>query len=264
MRTQEEIKAQVLFAFQSNVVLNTLDLNLPMSVEGALVDTVSYILWLFEALIYKKIEDIQAEADKAEQYVAPWYIEYTKAFQLGDTLNWDTITKRYRYSTITPANQIVKYAAINPTAAGGVLIKVAKDANGTPVKLTTVELSAVQGYWDTLKPVGTFLTVRSADPDKIKVVLNVKYDPYYPSTQISLQVEAVIKNYIKRLDFGGIMRVSRLIDAVQGVTGVVDVWVDQAQCKTSTGAYATIGNDYIAYAGYMELDLSGSTINYLV
>lgn len=255
MRTIQEIREGIYQAFQANPILNVLDYKLPTSVEGALVAVFTQIIWLFELLFDAKMKEVQAEADKAEQYVAPWYVHYTQVYQHGDTLIWDSTLLKYKYATTNVDLQVVKFVSVTPTNAGGVIVKCAKSASGgVPVKLDAVEQPALQGYWDNLAPVGTPVEVRSEDPDLLHLELTIKYDTYLPLPTIKAQVEQAIIDYLANLDFNGVFRTSKLIDAVQAVNGVVDAWVTVVNAKPATGAYAPVSNEYNAYAGYMMID----------
>ena len=267
MRTVQQIRDEIRLRFQANIYLTALDYLLPTSVEGALIDVFTVVIYSFELLFYAKISEIQAEANKAEQYVAAWYVAHTLKFQYGDTLVWDETLLKYGYAANNAAAQIVKCVAITPTDIGGVLVKVSTKTNsGLPIMLSATEAAALQGYWDNLKPVGTPVEVRSVEADRIKLYLNVKFDSYLPIPQIQAQVEAAVVKYITTLEFGGIFIASKLIDAIQQVTGIMDVWTTSIEAKPFGGNYGQIGNDYVPYAGYMEIDPAtplSTTINYI-
>lgn len=263
MRTKTEIQNEIRNVFAGTPALVALDIYMPAAVEGALIDVLTAITYAFELLFDKKIQEVQTEADKAEQYVYPWYAKYTLDYQHGDTLSWDNEKLRYIYGAYNNIAQIVKYVAISPSNLGGVTIKVAKDVSGSPAKLSAIERDALQGYWDKIKPVGTPLTVRSEDPDLLNFMLHIKYDAYIPINILQNNVQNAIKTYLKTLGFGGVFRISALIDAIQSVDGVIDVWHDFVEAKPNTGTYNTIVSEYTTYSGYMELDGSAlSNITY--
>ena len=255
MRTYKEIQTQIEGQFLGNVYLSNLDIYLPVSVENNLIKAFAAVIYLFEILFYQKEKELQSLADRSEQYVAPWYIYHNGLFQYGDTLGWDTTTLRYGYSAPNPTAKIIAYSAVTSTSEGEVIIKAAKDNSGVPEVLTSPEKTAFQGYWEKLAPVGTPVLVISEEADKLKIELSVKYDPYLPLLNVQEQVETNVKTYLKALDFGGVFRISKLIDAIQQVNGVVDAWSTLCEARPdSVPTFTNVVNEYTSYAGYLDID----------
>ena len=215
-------------------------------------------IWIHEKIFDTHKAAIELRA--AELYVGTviWYHAQCFLFQFGDTLTWNGT--KYNYSTITPANQIIKRASVTEVA-GQLVVKVAKLSAGLPIKLTATELNAFTAYLTMVKFAGTNLSVISRDADLLKIYYSVKYDPLVLSASGELlstagvyPVQDAINSYIQNLPFDGNLNLTQLTDEIQKAQGVIDPVVGVAEAKYGTLPYSTIVNNYNADAGHMAID----------
>jgi len=63
-------------------------------------------------------------------------------------------------------------------------------------------------------------------------------------------------DYLSKIDINGdsIYYISRHIDALQQVTGVTDVIMNNVQAKIDQNSYATVTRKYEPFSGYLEHD----------
>lgn len=178
-----------------------------------------------------------------------WFVAKAKAFQFGHTLVLTPLDGGYAVDD--PAARIVSQAAV-VEYANQVLVKVAKTQGTGLVPLTPVELLAVNDYFRDLRPPIT-VSVLTADADKLRITGVVIYDAQLILPGIQTGVYAAASNYLKGLDFGGVMRLTDLKAAMLSVTGVVDVRFDLVEART-TGVFTSISRIYTAFAGHMAID----------
>lgn len=262
MRSLAQITEIIRSAFKSSPVLNELDLDVPASVEYNLIAASATAQYSLEAIWDAKRSELQKLAEASQTYSGSWYEMTSKEFQYGDILIWDNQIKRHVYGYADSSKQIIKYAATAANPGGGVILKVCKESNG-PVKLSPAELTAFQGYWSVLNPF-TPLGIISADPDLLTLNLAIHFAAIQPLPELKAAVEQAIVTYLNTLEFGGIFRVSRLIDAIQGVQGVVDVVPGVISAvPAGSSAATTIVSEYRAFAGFARVNSATPLYNTL-
>lgn len=183
------------------------------------------------------------------------------------------------YSTIDTTKRIITRCAVKTTASRTVTVKVAK--NDPPEALSVSELSALQSYLNNTgdgtyanSGVGiSFAGVRylasSLDADKLYLGATIYYNGQYASV-ISDTVITAINNYLANTPFDGTFKLTSLVDAIQSVSGVTDVILNNVAIRPDTDVIAdstylvqsntTIIPTYQLTAGYV---VEEDTTNYL-
>lgn len=171
------------------------------------------------------------------------------------------------YTTIDETKRIITRCAVNRTAQRTVLVKVAK--SDPPVALSAPELSSLEGYLDDICFAGVNYVATSLTSDKLYLAANIYYDGQYSAT-ISDAVIDAINVYLASLPFDGKVKLTALVDAIQSVTGVNDVVLEDVAIRADATAFAdktylvqtntTLIPLYQLHAGYIvEETTSGST-----
>jgi hypothetical protein len=208
------------------------------------------------------VEDLVANAEAG---TPRWYQEQVLKFQYSDTLVYQA-NGRYEYNTIDTSLQVVKRCAIQERPDGVVVVKTAKLSAGLPVPLSSPELTSLQAYMRQIKFAGTRLSVVSFNADSLKVYYTIYYDPIIDVAIIQSAVEAAINNYIQNLPFNGAFNITKLTDALEGIEGVIDPIFNSADARYGALPYAPILREYVANAGYLEIDGAyplSTTITYI-
>lgn len=215
----------------------------------------AYLSWLLHSfwIVY------QARLKKAALEVIPhnehWYSVKALQFQLGDTL--DATNGKVIYPLIDESKQIVKAASVKSTSNGDVILKVAKKNALGLEPLSSPELIAFRGYMNSIQDAGVSLFVVSQNADLLKVLIDVYYNPIIPLATMRANVEVAINNYLQNLPFDGIVRITKLIDAIQAVEGVVDIEIKDCQASTSytsSSSFVPVEVFYETVAGYINID----------
>ena len=198
-----------------------------------------------------------------------WYFNQCLEWQYGDALEW--VNGKFNYATIDAAKQIIKFVSVYEEY-GQVIIKVAKENSGLPVKLTsgdtehgetTDELSAFTAYINAVKFAGTNLAVISYDPDLVNITLNVVYDPIVMNNDGSLisdnsqNVFFNLNNYLLSIVYGGVFNKTKCIDAIQALTGVMDVTISYVAAKAHNAESwnEITSQNYTSISGSYELSV---------
>ena len=188
-------------------------------------------------------------------------------YQHGYSLTFNG--SQYVYSTIVPAAKIIERAAV-VVSGQQIQFKVAKlTVTGLPEKLTTGEIASFTSYIDGLVYAGTQFAVISDDADDVKLDLEIVFDPLVLSNDGSLVIDATtfpvidtINDFISNLPFNGVLNLTRLIDSLQQIDGVVDPVLNSASAKFGGFGYSPIDKNLIPFAGHAILDETNSTITF--
>jgi hypothetical protein len=220
----------------------------------------------FEVILDLHTSAIEERATQVPTGTSIWYHEQSLLFQFGDVLTWNGL--QYVYDPITPANRIVSLASV-VNQGFQVRIKAAKLVAGLAAPLSVAELSAFQGYWDAKRFAGSALLITSTAGDDLKTDYFIKYDALILAPDGSLlsnpsifPVEDAIESYIQNLSFDGVLSLMQMTDAIQAVSGVIDVTLNEAQAKFGLLPYTSINKEYLPDAGYLVLDKPSSLFTY--
>ena len=224
--------------------------------------------WALENLYDFHKAEVNSIIATQKPHTLQWYVMKAKAFQYGVALITDSDT----YATITssPTVAIVQYAsAVELTNL--IRIKVATLMSGVLAPLSSPQLAAFTAYMHLVKDAGVRLELTSGNPDKLRLVLNVFYDPLVlDSTGARLDggaatpVHDAINSFLANLPFNGLFVVNNLIAALQAIDGMVIGEIVSAEATYGSLPYSTVAVEYLPDSGYMVLDtVSGLVATYI-
>lgn len=139
------------------------------------------------------------------------------------------------YDPVDETLQIITRCSSTTLPSRLVSIKVAK--NEPPEALATAELNSLKGYLKEVGFAGVEYSVSSNAPDKLYLDATIYYDGQYASV-IQTNVIAAIDNYLATLPFDGIVYVSKLEDAIQSVTGVKDIVINNLAIRADSVSFS--------------------------
>lgn len=226
--------------------------------------------WTLESLfdIFKTEVDYTIAQDKTHR--PQWYVNKAKAFQYGYNLvaEQDYYDNTGIADDLIAASKIVAYAAI--VEEPSIRMKVAKLSGTNLAKLTVPELAAFVAYMKRVKDTGVKLhggtltspaTITSTDPDKLRLVVRVKYNPLVLNTTGAridgtspTPVKDAVKSYINNLEFNGVFDVQKLERAMLDVDGVTSLKIDQIQTKYGALAFTAVDIDFVPDSGYLIIE----------
>lgn len=277
-RTTAEIKKSMTDAFLANETLREkYGLSSTDTWNGSFssVSLENIIIFIFAAAIHVLEVIFDQYASIVDDKIAgavvasvPWYHKIALAFQYGDALVLNETTMKYGYATEDESKQLVKYAAVRDKG-NSIQILVSGDYNGSPVALSNDVLTAFKSYMNRVKIAGAILNINSKVSDEVLINAKIYVDPLVIDTagtslsDGSKPVEAAITNFLKSIIYGGTFNKTKLVDAIQNVTGVTDVELGDCQYKADgETAWTTIsGNNYSGDSGsYIPFGLSNTLI----
>ncbi len=254
--TMSELKNMQPDIDSAQTLLNDLTSSSKVGIWREFAFLIAVAIWIHEKLWDAFKSEVDAIVAAAIPGTARWYRNMCLLFQLEDTMIYQDY--KFQYDPVDSDKRII--ARASATEQGGdVLLKVAKEQDGSPVKLEPDELLAFQSYIAKIKFAGTWCNVVSADPDLLNVSMQVHYDASLLNAAGELlsqpgakPVEDAINAYLAALPWDGVFMNNALIDAVQAAPGVVDCVLSSAQAKANAATtFNTIARTYRTVAGYM-------------
>jgi len=259
-RSISEINQSILLDISNDPGLSMLNSTSKTAVYRLLTYIISVAIWLHEKLWDQAKSELQQLVDYAIPGGLKWYQQKALEFQLGFTPQ--PLNNFQVYSSIDESKQIIKYSSATESN-GAVIVKVAKDNNGSPEVLTNDERDAFQAYMALIKFAGTKLYVRSGAGSAITIEATIYVNPLYITSagfqvgsDVVKPVEAAIKDYVSNLTWNGIFYKSALVDAIQKVEGVMDVvltTVTTTETAVNNGQSVTINRIHEPYNGYFTV-----------
>jgi hypothetical protein len=261
-RTIKEIQDEIIAVKNSNA--NLVNLTSPSQTAMWLAWTyvVAVAFWTLEKLFDAHVALVREILATDKSHTLRWYQNKALLFQYGSAL---PDGKDVYDNTLLTEAQIVAQKIIKQAAAvednGIVTVKAAKEAAGELVPLGVAEYNAWFSYMQELKDAGVNLQAISFAGDKLKLTLDIEYDPQVLNAAgarvdgaDATPVKNAINTYLRNLPFNGIFRIDKLVDALQAVEGVVIPTVLQAQAaKNDVLFFINVNIKYQPYSGYLRL-----------
>jgi hypothetical protein len=246
-RTTDEIKQELgnvylrlageLYGLSSADIANGFDANFSkVSVESLLFYSTAFVINIFERLLDTFREDIQRVVDGGFVANKAWWHAQALHFQKGDELVMDGTTFSYSYREVRPEARIIKKVAVRESVQQDGVCKVrlyvAGESAGEVIPLSPEDRLLFEYYANMIKPSGVLLEVISGAGDVVGFTIVIYYNPLLMKGSGELlnngrkPVVETLSDFVKNLNnenFGGLLSVTKLVDALEGTTGVVDV-----------------------------------------
>lgn len=210
-----------------------------VSVENLLFYAIATAIHIFERILDTFMSEIQTKTEQAFYFNEAWWHQSIMSFQLGDDLKLNQQNFRFDYPAYDVEKRIVKKCAIREKTDTDGIFKVffytVKDENNALVPLSVAELNALNAYVNQIKPCGVITRLISGVADTLTFSLTVNYNPLVLNGNGEMlgtsekPVENAIYQFIDTLNenyFGGDLNITRLVDAIQQTSGVVDVRIN--------------------------------------
>lgn len=261
--TQSSLNALVPNPDDAQTFLSDLTSSSKVAIWRMFMWIMAVAIWTHETLFDQHKVEIENRANELITGTLRWYRQSALLFQYGDQLQWNATSLKYEYPSGSTGSKIVSNASAIEVG-DQVRIKIAKDdGSGGLEPLSSSEEISFTTYMNRIKFAGTNLAITNIQADQLKLEMRIFYDPLILDATGTLisdgttkPVEKAIENYIQNLPFDGTYNLTKLIDAVQVATGVIDPELISSQARSGSSAFADTGQSYVADAGYLEIDPS--------
>jgi hypothetical protein len=270
---------QLLLAQKNSTAgLNGFIANTDLTPDPNAIDSTSQVadwnLWLYVVAVIMCVLDnlfdlhtaqINTTITTLKPHSLTWYQALALRFQYGQ----DTIPDTDQYANTgldadeIAAQLIIAQAAVTEVSTAtsiGLRVKVVKLVAGAYAQLAAPELAAFTAFMNLQKDGGVNILAQSLPPDGLKLTLQIFYDPLIltaTGTRIDgtddTPVLDAINAFLQALPFNGEYASTRLINALQLVSGVVFPRITQAQAQYGEFPYTNIDEVYVPDGGYLQL-----------
>lgn len=209
------------------------------------------------------IADVNEMVDGERYGQTGWYAKVAKKFQYQQGTDFQLDETTGEYGTVNDTYKIIKHASCENNGFG-VKLKVAKDGSNGLEALSEDEQTAFAAYINRLKPAGIPISVISGNADSLKLDVVVYYDPtIFDANGAKNKVKDVINGYLQDIDFNGEFVTMKMVDRLQGVSGLDIIEVQSVEAHYGNYDYAQIEHNarYVPYSGYMNIDEDELNIN---
>lgn len=228
-RTITQIQSEIITAMQADAALSGLTSTSATAIWRLWTYIVAVAIWAHESLWDSFKVELTETAANLKPHTLRWYRNKALAYQHGATLidGEDSYDNEGLDPATIESQKIIKQAAVTETPDGLLTVKVAKEVGGELTPLSVGETSAVTAYFNEIKDAGVILAVRSVNADRLRIEVDVYYDPTILSASgerldgaATTPVQDAAKAYLRNLPFDGEFVKARLVDAMQAVEGV--------------------------------------------
>lgn len=249
--------------------IENLDSTSKVSIWRMIVYIIAVGIWTLEKLFDVFKEQIIAIVEANTPHNRKWYKAKALAFQYGYPLVNDD-----EYEEIDEEAQVIKQTAVVEEDSA-VIVKIATLDGEDLVKIEDDDVvAAFTAYMHQVKDAGTNLSIVNKDADKLKLTLDVYYDPILMRSDGSLTADPgtfpvfnpdysknadgnwdALQSYLRSIDFDGSYVINKGIDYIQSAKGVVDVDISYSAFKA--GLLTDFQEFQVKYAplsGYMKLE----------
>lgn len=272
-RTIEEIQAEIIAAKDADANLATLNSGSVTALWRLITRIVAKAIVTVETLFDFYKADVETTLATLKPHTARWYQQKALNFQYGDSLveGEDYYDNTGVDVDTVAAKKIVSNAAVQDTS-GLLIVKVNKTVSGALEPLATAEYNAVVSYLQEIKDAGVRISVLSFNADKLKLTVDVYYDPIVMGPtgarldgSSSTPVKDAINTFLKSMPFDGVFVKAHLVDAIQAVDGVFVPEVRTClAARFDNSSFSSVDIQYAPYSGFLriynDVDL---TLNYI-
>lgn len=262
-RTSQEIEQSIDTEASQYPELNELQSNSSMVAFWVHTKKVIVFVALFlEILFDKHKEEVNQIIDATETGSFDWYASIFKDYQHGDSLTLEN--NRPVYAEVDESKRIIKRVSITELPDASLLVKAVKEDNDELVPLTGAELAGFSAYVYRRKIAGTKIQIQSLVADELTIDCEAILDPvlFKSNGQLisdnSEKVKDVMEAHLKNFDFGNKFYLSKLIDEVMNIEGVIDFHINSTDLSGTTFDRSIISN-----AGHIKLNVN-STFTYVL
>lgn len=268
-RTIKEIQAEIIAAKEAQTSLSILSSTSATAIWRLWTYIVAVAIFSLETIFDIHKAEVNALILSSKPHTLRWYRQKALDFQFGSDLVYGE--DYYDNSALTEdevnAQKIVSEAAATETD-NYVRVKVARELAGELEPVTNSQYNALDFYFSEIKDAGVKLELISQNGDKLKLAMDVYYNPLVLNSDgqrldgaDNEPVQKAIKNYLRNLRFDGEFVVASLVDYVQLVDGVEIPHVVSCQAaKYDNPAFTNVSVKYTPFAGYLRIFNPGDLV----
>lgn len=230
-RTLTEIYNEAVATRDKYLELKELNNNSKMSVINAFTWVAAAAIYSFETLMDAFMLDVATIFNNRINGTPAYYANAMLKWQYGDTLIVNDEGTSFSYATEDVNKRIITHVSYQEYYSSDykdnvLLLKVAKGQKAALEPLTYDELVLAKAYLNQIKFAGVKVNVTSKKGDILVPRVTVYYDGAVPKDTLYDAIDAALIDFIAGMKFDSLIYTQKIIDAIQSVEHVTDVFVD--------------------------------------
>ena len=218
-----------------------------MSVLDAITWTTSACIWAFENIFDVFKVDIAKDLENRINGTPAYYANALLKYQAGDDLEMNEEGTSFSYATIDETKRIVSKVAYSEVSQDGfydkqLLLKIATGDAGSYEQIGQDDLVKIRAYINQIVFAGTSLKIVSRKGDILIPRVTVYHDGAVTNDEVFDNIATSLNEFIAKMDFNGVVYAQKVVDAIQSVEHVVDVYVD-SEATDHQGIFVAQHND---------------------
>lgn len=230
-RTLSTIYNEIQAERDKQLALTSFDNNSKMSLLNSIMYIVAVCIWTFENILDVFQVDIAKEINNHIVGTMQYYVNALLQYQDGDKLVVDETGGSFHYENVNESKRIVSVAVGDTYKENGfhdysLVFKIAAGTNGNFTQIVGDKLEDIRSYMRQIAFAGTNLTVISLKGDVLVLNIKVVHDGNKPLSELREDVANAVNHYLENIAFNGRAYPNKIVEAIIGVEGVIDVVSD--------------------------------------
>lgn len=230
-RTISEIYSEAIVERNKRLELSEYKSDSRLSVMNAIFWVVAAVIYSFESLLDVFALDISDLINNRINGTPTYYANALLKYQKGDTIVVREDGLAFGYNSIDTTKQIITQVSYEESTSdvnidNKIIMKVATGGVGNLSIISEDDLIGINAYVNQIKFAGTRIEVISQNGDILVPRVTVFYDGAIETSTLYDNIDAALNNYIKNLGFNSGVFISKVIDAIQSVDHVTDVFIN--------------------------------------
>lgn len=283
--TATELDAlQVLTDSEQTDLADNLSTTSKVSVWRLFVWIVAFGIWVHEQLMEVLKADIEKRIAETRPFTRDWYkttsLNYQHGFPLPESGVY-AFPETPQEAQAINASKIINKAAVVQQVINGVGALRIKVATLTAGELGPVPLAVLVGFQEYIAlkgAAGISVVATTGFADDLKLELDVHFNALILDNEgkrldgtNDTPVQSAITNYLKSVDFNGVLDLIKLSNVIEAVDGVISPYITVASSKYASFNYDTVGFTNAGMfkkfrqpdSGYLKLDEAESVFNFI-
>ncbi|WP_347223012.1 hypothetical protein [Bacteroides congonensis] len=246
-RTLTEIYNEAVETRNKYLELTELTNDSKMSIINAFTWVVSAAIYSFETLLDVFTTDIAKTFTQRINGTSPYYANSMLKWQYGDDLIINDEGTAFHYATEDVTKRLITHVSYqeyyNEEFKDNILIlKVATGEGNSLSQLSDEELIAARSYLNQIKFAGVKCNVVSRRGDVLVPRVTVYYDGAITKEELYDNIDNALVDFIVNMKFDSLIYTQKVIDAIQKVEHVTDVYID-SEASVEQGVFIAQYND---------------------
>lgn len=246
-RTLTEIYNESVKTREKYLELNEYNNDSKMSVINAFTWVTSAAIYSFETLLDVFMADMATALNHRINGTPAYYANAMLKWQYDDDLVISDDGTSFKYATIDKSKRVITHVSYQEQYVEAfkddvLILKVATGNKNELSQLSDEQLIAARAYLNQIKFAGVKCNIVSRRGDVLVPRVTVYYDGGISKEELYDKIDEALVQFIQDMQFDSLIYAQKVLDAIQKVEHVVDVYIDK-NAPVEQGVFIAQYND---------------------